>query len=269
MDLLLIARKIWRHKLLTLPLIVLTFLGAAYVVAVKQPVYQAKSSYVLLNPPAPPTAEDIARDPALARIKTDNPYTRFGDQSVVIQVLASTMSGDAARHALVRQGADIRYTVAPSSEFGYASPIVQITAIGANAASAIQTARLVGNATTIELDRMQSSQGVDKRYRIKPLQVAAPDQAELQASGQLRMLVGVLLLGVVLMFIVISIADALESLVRERRQKLATGWVEPLDTPWAPDGEPWQVPGDPVADAVPTNGHHPVPHPREHEESER
>ena len=103
MDLLAITRKFWRYKLLTVPVVVLTLWGAVYVMAVKQPVYEATSSYVLLNPPAPPTAEDIVRDPALARVKSDNPYTRFGDQSVILAVLASTMSGDSARRG-TRQG---------------------------------------------------------------------------------------------------------------------------------------------------------------------
>ena len=58
MDLLLIARKIWRYKLATLPVIFLTLCGAVYAVALKDPVYEVKSSYLLINPPAPPTAEE-------------------------------------------------------------------------------------------------------------------------------------------------------------------------------------------------------------------
>ena len=47
--------------------------GAVYAVAVKDPVYEAKSSYVLINPPAPPTAEEIARDPALGTCERRQP----------------------------------------------------------------------------------------------------------------------------------------------------------------------------------------------------
>ena len=60
MDLLMITRKIWRHRIVTLPVIVLTFLGMVYVVAIKSSEYWATSSYVLINPPAPPTAEEMA-----------------------------------------------------------------------------------------------------------------------------------------------------------------------------------------------------------------
>ena len=56
MNLLLIARKIWRYRLVTLPVIALTLLGLFYVMAVKAPEYKVSSSYVLINPPPPPTA---------------------------------------------------------------------------------------------------------------------------------------------------------------------------------------------------------------------
>ena len=132
MDLLLIARTIWRYKLATLPVIVLTLCGVVYAVAVKDPVYEAKSSYVLINPPAPPTPDEVAHDPALGRVNADNPYTRFTDPSVVIQVLTGALNSESARRALEDAGADSRYTVAPSAEPGYfTSPIVYITGVGA------------------------------------------------------------------------------------------------------------------------------------------
>ena len=49
MDLFIIARKVWRYKLFTLPVIVLTIFAAAYVMAVKQPLYEATSSYLLIT----------------------------------------------------------------------------------------------------------------------------------------------------------------------------------------------------------------------------
>jgi hypothetical protein len=233
-DLLLIARKIWRYKLATLPVIVLTLCGAVYAVAVKDPVYEAKSSYVLINPPAPPTAEEIARDPALGRVNADNPFTRFADQSVVVQVVTGSLSSESTRRALQDQGADSRYTVAPSSELGYSSPIVQITGVGATPRNAVHTAELVGDALTRELDRMQAVRGVDPQYEIKTQEVEAPAGAELRASGQARTLVAVLALGGILLFIVVSGADALSALRRDRVEREA--WSGPVG-----DGETWSA----------------------------
>jgi capsular polysaccharide biosynthesis protein len=239
MDLLLIARKVWRYKLITLPVVLLTLLGAVYVVVVKEPTYEASSSYILINPPPPPTAEDIARNPALGNVNADNPYTRFADQTVVVQLLASTLSGESARRALMNAGADSRYAVAPTSEFGYSTPIVQITGVGASPKVAVRTAKVVGQAVSRELDRLQQSEGVDSRYRIKTYQVDAPDGAQLRASGQLRALVGVLALGAVLLFVVVSVADALTTLRRERVGPQAA-W------PLAADNEPWPAEAHPA-----------------------
>jgi hypothetical protein len=224
MDLLSIARKLWRYRLLTLPVLALTFCGAVYVVAVKDPVYEASSSYILINPPPPPTEEEIARDPALSSVDADNPFTRFADQSVVVEVLASTLSTESARRALVDAGADSRYTVARASQFGYSSPIVQITGTGESPEAAVRTAELVGEAVTSELNRMQVARGVDSQYRIETQQVDAPDDAELRASGKLRSLVGVLALGTVLLFVLVSVADALATLRMERSERGARPW---------------------------------------------
>jgi hypothetical protein len=218
-DLLKISRKIWRHRIVTLPVVVLTLLGAFYVVAFKAPVYSASSSYVLINPPLPPTAEDIARDPALGRINSDNPYTRFPDQSVIVGLLSSSLSNESARRALSGQGADNRYTVAPASQFASSSLLVDVTGVASSPQKAMQSAELVGAALTGELDRMQASQGVDPRYRIEAQRVVAPDHAEQRLSGKLRPLVGVLAMGAILLFVVISAAEGLAILRAERREK--------------------------------------------------
>jgi capsular polysaccharide biosynthesis protein len=244
-NLLSIARKIWRYKLATLPVILLTLFGAAYVVAVKEPVYEASSSYVLINPPAPPTPEEIARDPTLGRVNSDNPYARFTDQSVVVEVLASAMASESAQHAVLKAGADSRYTVTPDSDsgIGYSSPILEIAAQGGSPQAAVRTAKLVGHEITRQLDRMQEVQDVDSQYRITAQPVDPPDGARLRPSGQLRVLVGVLALGVVLLFVVVSVADALNTLRMERRGRAAPSRLEPNDD------EPWSA-GDRSAEGL-------------------
>ena len=247
MDLLSIARKIWRYKLLTLPLILLTFCGAVYAVAFKDPVYEAKSSYLLLNPPAP-TPEEIAQDRSIGQ-SADNPYTRFADQSVVVQVLTSRLSSEDARRKLTDAGADSRYTVAPTAGLGYTTPIVEITGVGPSPQTAIRTADVVGTALMRELNRMQEGQGVDPQYAIRTQQVAAPTHAELRASGQARMLVAVLVIGAVLMFLVVSVADAVTSLRLERRERAL--WEGPVG-----DGETWSAgPWPPPSESGLDTGH--------------
>jgi hypothetical protein len=230
MDLLMIARKIWKYKLVTLPVIGVTLVVGAYSYFAKESVYEASASYVLINPPDPPTDQQIAARPALGQINADNPYTRFSDQSLVVQVLARATSSESAREALTKAGADDRYKVEPGGEFGYSTPIVEITGVGSSPKEAIRSTELVGDAVTRELDRMQRVRGVDPSYTIKAQLVDAADDAELKASGRLRVLIAVLAVGAVLLFVVVSVGDALTTL-RTERMKPAADEDAPIPEP--------------------------------------
>jgi hypothetical protein len=257
MNLLSMVRKVWHYKLVTLPAVLLTLCAAVYVVAIREPVYEASSSYVMLNPPEPPTEEEIARDRSLRGINADNPFARFSDQTVVVAVLANRMRSESTRRALVGKGADPRYEVARDSEFGFSSPIVKITARAGTPEVAIASAKLVSNALIRALDRMQ--RGIDSRYRIKPNEVHPPDHAELKVSGQMRMLVGVLGLGALLLFVVVSVADALSTVRSARWGRTAPSrlagaekpedWLKLDDEPVRSD-QPINLFPDPDRDAV-------------------
>lgn len=215
MSLLLILRKIWKFKLVTFPILALVLIGSYYVVAVTPPTYETSATYILVNPGPPPTETEIARNPALGRINWDNPYTRFSDQAVLAQLLSSRLSNEGTRSSLVKQGADPGYTAAPSAEFGFSAPIIEITGTGTTPEAALKTTALVDRALTRELDRMQEVRNVDKRYRITTEAVATPGVPMLKASGKLRRLVAVLVLGAILLFVAISVLEALGALRAE------------------------------------------------------
>jgi hypothetical protein len=219
MTLLLIFRKIWRYKLATIPIFALVLAGSFYVIAVTAPTYETSATYILVNPPPLPTEAEIARNPELGRINGDNPYARFSDTSVLVQILASRMNSDDKRLALEKQGADINYQVAPSVEFGFSAPLVQVTGTGTTAEAAVKTATVVGQALTQELDQMQSIRKVDKTYRIKAEAVVAVGEAKLKPSGKLRSLVAVMVLGTIMLFIAISVLDAISALRSEWAQR--------------------------------------------------
>ena len=234
MSLLLIARKIWKYKLFTAPIMALVCVGSFYVFAVKAPTYEANSLYIFVDPPPPPTDAEIAADPALGRVHADNPYLRFSDQTILVQVLASRLSSDPAREALAKQGADPTYLAQPSPTFGFSSPILQITGTGTTAAGAVNTARLVGQAATQELDRMQAVRNVDKGYRITAEPVVTAHNATMKASGKLRALIGVFALGTILMFIAISFLDAVSTLRAERLRRRAVEEAHATGPTFAP-----------------------------------
>ena len=79
---------------------------------------------------------------------------------MVAQVLASRLSSDAAREQLETRGADPGYTVAPSVEFGFTAPVVNVTGTGPTPEAAVRTAEVLNAAARKELDRMQEIQGV-------------------------------------------------------------------------------------------------------------
>jgi hypothetical protein len=222
MSLFLIVSKIWRYKLVTLPIFALTVLGMYYVAAVKAPTFETTASYILVNPPAAPTDADIAQHPALAKVHADNPYTRFSDGgSVLVQVVTSRMSSPDTRLALYKEGADPSYVVAPSVDFGFSVPLVEVTGTGPTPEAAIKTANIVGKALTEELSRMQS--GVDKTYQVSAQEVVGAQAAQMKASGKLRSLVAVIVLGTIMLFMAISVLDAVGVLRAEWRQRKAGG----------------------------------------------
>ena len=152
-------------------------------------------------------------------------------------MLANTLSGDSAQRSLVEAGADSRYTVAPDIEFGSFSPIVKVTGIGGSPEAAVGTTKVVGAALTRELDRMQTAEGVAPEYMITTQQVGAP-VAQLQASGTLRALVGVLALGAILLFLVVSVVDGLAALRMDRAQRAVRSGLEAGDEPMSARSEP-------------------------------
>jgi capsular polysaccharide biosynthesis protein len=206
MDLFSILRVIWRHKLATLPVILLIFAGAFYVFKVKPPVYNSSSSILLVNPPNPPTAEQVAAHPKLGKINSNNPYVNDGLQTVA-DVLINVIGSNSSQSALLKQGVDPRYQVALSSDFGN-PPVIQVTGVGATAAEAITSANLISQAAVADLYQMQKQQGVNAVYFIKALPVVHADSAQQTISSKLRTLIAILGLGFVLLLVVISIAQA-------------------------------------------------------------
>ena len=249
MDLISIIEILWRRKIVTIPLIVLTALAAFYVVKVKPPIYEAQSS-LLMVPPTPPTSAQIAADPSLAKINPNNPYVNYGDYSVVADTLIDIVTDSANQQALIAQGADPRYTLALSTDYGN-PPIVDITGVGRTPAIAIKSAELVTRAAEADLVTMQASEGVNTVYMIKSTQLVTPTYASQSVSSKLRTLIAVLAVGILMLFVAVSLIEAVERRRRDRKSedpaKARTPESEHPRAPflsryrtrpgWAPDGD--------------------------------
>ena len=119
----------------------------------------------------------------------------------------------------------------------------------ASSTDAIKTTNLVGAALERELDRMQELRRVNKEYRIKTEAVVTAQDATLKASGKLRSLVAVFALGGIMLFLTISVLDAISILRAEHKQKKHG----------APQSEAHASTLAPVPDAPTSNGVAPAP----------
>ena len=129
--------------------------------------YEASSSYVLIKPPPPPTAEDIAATrPSAASTPTTrslaSPINRWSSAC-----WRAASSNESSRDALSEEGADSRYTVAPSSEFGSSSLLVEITGVGSSPEEAVETRRAGRRRARSRARRHSGDRGVARRYRIQ------------------------------------------------------------------------------------------------------
>jgi capsular polysaccharide biosynthesis protein len=215
MDLFTILGTIWRHKLVTIPIIMLTVLGLFYVLKVKPPTYQSTGSILLVNPPGPPTTQQIAANPSLGKISTANPYVSYGNLNFVADVVINIVDSPSVQQSLVQAGADPRYAVALAVALGN-PPIIQVTGVASNGPEAIRTAQLVVSAVQQHLVQIQQNQNVNSHYMITGQEFAKPEIATKSVSGKLRTAISILALGLIVLLVAVSIMEALAKRRRGR-----------------------------------------------------
>jgi hypothetical protein len=206
MDLFSIVGKIWQHKKATIPVIILTVLGAFYILEIKAPTYQATSSILFVNPPGPPTPAQIAKNPSLGNVNTSNTFVSYGNLDVIANAVIGVVNADSDQ--LVQAGASPGYQLTLSADTGL-PPIIEIAGVGSSAQQAILSANLVTKEALTSLRQIQAQQNVDPTYMIKGVELYAPHNAQASASGRLRTFIAVMALGAILLFIVISVNESI------------------------------------------------------------
>ncbi len=203
LDLMSLVRAMGRYWIATALVLLATFGGAGAALVLVPPQYEASASYLLVRPPAPPTAADIARDPTLAIVKWDNPYVRYGNDSVILEVVARRVSGEQTRGDVVRGGGDDRYEVTLSRMFG-SNSVVVVTSKASSQTSALATLRLVGDATAEVLDGVQAAEDVDPSYRFTVRAIETPDTARRIIAGTLRTMVAIVAIGAITLVVLLA-----------------------------------------------------------------
>ena len=150
----------------------------------------------------------IAANPKLGKVNTANPLLAYSDPSAVTQIVISLASTSSSQQALAKAGAGTQWQITPSAG---SSEILDVSGVGPTAQAALLSANLVTKAAEHALYQVQANQGVNPTYMIKSYQLDIPNQAAQKLSSKLRPLVAVLGVGLLLLFIAISIAEAMTS----------------------------------------------------------
>jgi hypothetical protein len=206
MDLSAITQTVRRHKFAALPVIILTFALVVYVMVLSKPDYETAGIYALVSPPPPPTPAQIAQNPALGKVNPNNPLVSYGNLSIVASMLTQAVGTQSSQHLLLADGVDSRSTVTNDST--QQVPVLTATGVGSTAAEAVHSGRLLGQVLSNELNSIQARLSVSPGYRITLYPLDVPDQASLKLSSKLRNLIGVLALGVILLWVSVSVAVA-------------------------------------------------------------
>lgn len=231
MDLLALVNTLRRHKLIVLFVVLVAAAGNGYVAFGIPPQYESQAQFVLIAPPPPPSDAAIERDPELGKINTNNPYLRLPNPVVVVEVLAQRVSGNAVRQELIDAGADRNYTISSTDAIG-SGMVISIIGTGSSAEAAGRTLELVAARMQTELQAMQKVDGADDRYLFQALPINPPTDPIRKVTGTFRSLIAVSAACVVLLFALVSIADAIGPRHPRRRR-----------SPESRDSEPGQADG--------------------------
>jgi hypothetical protein len=211
MDVLTLLRLIKRHWRVTVPVALLTLLGSVIVLQTAGPTYSATGSIVLLSPPAPPESDDGT--PAITT--PPNPYARFGDLSVMADVVAEVMAADSTRDLLLEKGVTDYEVVANRFDRG---PVIGVTGESDDAEGAVESAQVVIDEIGNVLFTLQRGDGSgDPAYFITADVLTTPAEATALYGSTLRAAIAVLAIGSLLTLAAAVMAETLPSRWREWR----------------------------------------------------
>jgi len=199
-----VLRTLWQHRLVSIPILVLTLASAFYIYQFAPRSYESSSTYAMINPDTP-SQLDIVRNPSLGKLNSKNPYLRSSDPSLIVQVLITRLTDGSMADKLKEQGLSSDYTVSRGAG-GTNGFLVDITGIADTPEKSFATTRALGSTLVKDLRDTQKVNGADDSYLFTAILVAPPDKATEQFSSRLRSLIAVFLAGAVLMFGAVSIA---------------------------------------------------------------
>jgi hypothetical protein len=196
----------------TAPAALLTVIGLVAAFQLSSPTYEATGSVVLLSPPEPP---DVTGRPESASAPDvgQNPFARYGDLSVVADILARVMDSDSKRAEFESEGVTDYAVVANRLQRG---PVVEVTGQGPNPEAATRSAELVLAEVDTVLSELQRDEGADPDYFVNTAPLDPPSTATAMYGSTLRAEIAALALGVLG---TLGLAVLAEALARRRTER--------------------------------------------------
>lgn len=224
-------KAVWRYRITTLVVMLVVLAAAVGVVHKAPPTYRGTATYLLIVPPAPPTDAQIKADPSLRNANTDNPYTRYQNNAVIINVIAASSMSQREASQLVAKGASPNYTVAPDTLLGTTSPIIDIQATASSQEAVDRTLDLVSATVVRDLHNVQAQGGLDPHWMFTARLIDRPTAATRVYSGTMRALVGVMAMGAIVLILALSLRMSMTKR-REAKARLrpAHAVASPLST---------------------------------------
>jgi hypothetical protein len=237
MDVLSLLRLLGRHWRITAPAALLTVLGVGVALQSSSPMYEATGSIVLLSPPEPPEFNDLPESAPPPEVG-QNPFTRYGDLSVVADILARIMDSDSSRDEFESEGVTGYEVVVNRFQRG---PVVDVTGQGPNPEAATHSTEVVLAEVDTVLTELQQAQGADPDYFIESAPLDPPSTATAMYGSTVRAVIATLAVGALA---TLGLAALAEALARRRTVRPTAAGPVPSDAPssgsegLASDGSP-------------------------------
>lgn len=214
-----LLRLFGRHKLVVGVASVLTALMVVFSYVSAPPAYRASGSVVLFLPPPLPDLEPSqpARGNGL-----QNPFLRFNDMSVVVDILVRVTSTAEVERSLAAKGVNGTYTIGANLDF-YRGPIIDVVAEARDPGGAREGARFVMAELSSQLQKLQTEQGTDPSYQIRSSTLVSPDRATTVLSSTLRRMIAASALGVMFIVGATVLADVVGTARSRRRSRSRPG----------------------------------------------
>jgi capsular polysaccharide biosynthesis protein len=216
MDLSSLVQMLVRRWRVAVPASLLTLLGVMAVAQLSPPTYQSTGSIVLLSPPEPPDA--VGQPELEPPVSGQNPYARFGDLSIMADILARIVGDESTRAELAAQGVTSYEVTANRLSRG---PVIEVTGQSSSADGAVRSAELVLAEVDAVLSELQQTEGVDPEYVIKDVAVQPPATATPLYGSTIRSVIAALAVGGLVTLGLVVLAEVLAPRLAARRRKRA------------------------------------------------